>query len=264
MSELRTRLAANLKWLFLESPFVDRFSAAAREGFSAVEVPNPYDESPETVRALVRNAGLEVVLLNTPAGVEGSSTANGSACVPGAEREFRAGVERGLEYALALGCRRLHVVGGRRPEGVSRERAMAQYLHNLEWAVRTARGTGVSLLIEMQNQRSAPGFVLESQRAAAAVVETIDEPLGLLFDTFHTQVADGDLVETFDAVLPYIDHIQIGDAPHRTEPGTGEIAWPFVMTHMLDSSYSGWFGCEFQPDGPTPGLLSRIDEAVGG
>lgn len=256
------QLAANLKWLFTDLPFAQRFEAAAQAGFRAVELPAPYAYSPSELRALLADNGLEAILLNTPQGEPGSPTAGGLACLPDHVAEFQAGVDQGLEYATELGCGLLHVVGGRRPEGLGRDEAFAQYVRNIAWAAERAQGASVRLVLEMQNQRSAPGFVLESQAMAAAVARAVGEPVGLLFDVFHTQVAEGDVTRTYDAVAPLVEHIQIGDGPDRSEPGTGELAWPFLIEHIRASGYTGWFGCEFNPDGSSSDLLRRLREVI--
>lgn len=262
MSEPDLKFAANLRWLFPDLPLDRSIPAAAEEGFRGVEIPAPYEHPPQQVRRLLDDAGVAAVLLNTPQGPAGSPTANGAACLPGYGSQFRSGVERGLEYAEALGSPRLHVVAGRRPTEVSRERAFAQYVHNIGWAAERARATGVRLVVEMQNQRDVPGFVVESQAAAAAVAEAVGEPVRLLFDVYHTQVTEGDVVRTFDAVLPLVEHIQIGDAPTRSEPGTGELSWSFVFGHIRRSGYTGWLGCEFRPDQSAAGVLTRLSELI--
>ena len=255
-------LAANLKWLFTDLPFDQRFEAAAQAGFQAVEIPVPYSTSPTELRTLLADNGLEAALLNTPQGEAGSATAGGLACLPDHVAEFQAGVEQGLEYATELGCGLLHVVGGRRPAGLGRDEAFAQYVRNITWAAERAQGTPVRLVLEMQNPRSAPGFVLESQAMAAAVARALGDPVGLLFDVFHTQVAEGDVVRTFDGVAPLVAHVQIGDGPDRSEPGTGELAWPFLIEHIRASGYTGWFGCEFKPDGSSGGVPRRLREVM--
>lgn len=254
------KLAANLKWLFTDLPFEQRFHAAAQAGFRAVELPAPYSTSPAELRTLLADNGLDAILLNTPQGEAGSPTAGGLACLLDHVAEFQAGVEQGLEYATALGCELLHVVGGRRPAGLDRDEAFAQYVRNITWAAERAATTPVRLVLEMQNQRSSPGFVLESQAMAAAVAQAVGGPVGLLFDVFHTQVAEGDVVRTFDGVAPWVTHVQIGDGPDRSEPGTGELAWPFLIEHLRAAGYTGWFGCEFTPDGSSTELPQRLRE----
>lgn len=256
------RFAANLKWLFAEEPLEQQLQTVAAEGFTGVEIPDPYRTPAADLHRMLTEAGLVTVLINTPQGPPGSPTAGGSACLPDQVTHFQDGIRRALEYAVELQCPHVHVVGGRIPAGLGVERARAQYVRNLAWAADQARSSGVRLLLEMQNQRSAPGFVLESQEQAAAVAQAVGEPVGLLFDVFHTQVAQGDVVHTFGQVHDLVHHVQIGDAPERSEPGTGELAWPFVIEQMRAAGYRGWFGCEFTPQGSPRGVLSRVMEVV--
>ncbi len=242
------RFDANLKWLFTEHPFEERFDAAARAGFRAVEYPAPYAYDAARLVELLAQAGLEQVLINTPMGPAGSPTRQGMACVPGAEGEFRDGVLRGLEYAVALGAPFLHVVGGIVPDDVERDRAFALYVANIGWAAEQARGTGVRLLLEPQNKRDVPGFVLDTQAQAAAVVDAVGrDATGLMMDFYHAQIDEGDLIPTFLAHREQIAHIQIADPPGRHEPGTGEIAFDRIFTAIAGSGYDGWIGCEYQP-----------------
>lgn len=256
------RFAANLRWLFTSLPLVERFDAAAAAGFTGVEVPDPYGMPVPQLRRLLGDAGLSPVLFNTPAGPAGSVTEFGQACLPDHIADYRAAVSLGLDYASSTDCPLLHIVAGRVPQGLDWDEAMACYLDNISWAAAEARDTSVTLLLEMQNQRSAPGFVLRSQAAAQAVAAAAGEPVGLLFDFFHTQVAQGDVTTVFDAVLPWIKHIQIGDGPGRTEPGTGELSWPFVFEHVRASGFDGWLGCEFLPAGPSEQVLARLGRLV--
>ena len=94
------------------------------------------------------------------------------------------------------------------------------------------------------------------------MARALGDPVGLLFDVFHTQVAEGDVVRTFDGVAPLVAHVQIGDGPDRSEPGTGELAWPFLIEHIRASGYTGWFGCEFKPDSSSGGIPRRLREVM--
>jgi hydroxypyruvate isomerase len=247
---------ANLKWLFTELPFEQRFDAAAAAGFTAVEYASPYEYEPARLRTLLSDAGLEQILINTPMGPAGTPTRAGIACFPDRVDEYRDGVLRGLEYATALDSRFLHVVAGMRPDGVDRDRAFARYVANIVWAAEQARGTGVRLLLEMQNPIDSPDFVLESQTQAAAVADAAGpDAVGLLFDFYHVQLHGGNLINTAREVWPSIAHLQIADPPARTEPGTGEIGWQAIFDFLRDSHYDGWIGLEYRPATETvPGL----------
>ena len=262
---MNLRFAANLKWLFTELPFEQRFDAAAKAGFTGVEFPSPYEYDAGTVRHWLDAAGLSQVLINTPMGAASTAGRSGFACLPDQVDEFRSGVERGIEYAIALGSPFLHVVAGIRPDDVSRDRAFAQYLVNIQWAAALVQGTGVRILLEPQNKRDAPGFILESQAQAAAVIDAIaSDDVRLLFDAYHVQVDEGDITSTFKAMLPRLGHMQIADPPSRTEPGTGELNWRTFFSSVADSGYGGWIGCEYRPSVDTLSSLGWMKELMGG
>ncbi|MEV7930843.1 TIM barrel protein [Kitasatospora sp. NPDC088779] len=253
------RFDANLKWLFTELEFEARFDAAAAAGFAGVEFPSPYGYAAPVLRRRLRDAGLTQVLINTPMGAPGTPTRSGLACIPGLDGEFRAGVERGLEYATALDCELLHVVGGIVPDGVGRDRAFACYVANIAWAAEQAREAGVRIVLEAQNKRDCPGFVLQSQEQAAAVAEAVGgDQVGLLLDFYHLQIDEGDLIRTYRRFQERVWHLQVADPPGRHEPGTGEIGWRAVLRAVAESGYPGWIGCEYAPAGETVAGLDWV------
>jgi hydroxypyruvate isomerase len=237
------RLCANLKWLFTELPFLDRFDAAARAGFRAVEYASPYEYPAAEIRSRLRSCDLTQVLFNTPAG--GGS---GMACIPGRREEFREGLRKALDYASELDCGLVHLMAGIVPADLNRDAAAAAYGENVAWAADLASASGVRLVLEPINQRDVPGFFLRTQEEGAAVVEAVGGGrVGLQFDVYHCQVAQGDVTRRMEALWPVIAHIQIADVPGRNEPGTGEIAWDYVFRRIDELGYAGWIGCEYRP-----------------
>jgi hydroxypyruvate isomerase len=249
------RLAANLGWLFTEYPFERRFEEAALAGFAGVEYARPYDYSPAFLQKCLRDAGLSQVLINAPVGAQGSLWGYGMACHPDAVGEFRRGVLRAVEYAVALDCNVIHVPGGIRPAGVSPDLAFSTYVLNIAWAVEKVSGTNITVVLEAINRRDAPGFILDSVDQAAVIVSTIGGQLGLLFDIYHCQVSGGDITTRLSKLLPVIVHMQIADVPGRNEPGTGEISWDFIFGQISSVGYDGWIGCEYEP---TKGTLDSL------
>jgi hydroxypyruvate isomerase len=246
------RLDANLKWLFTELPFVERFDAAAQAGFSAVEYASPYEYSPAFLKKCLADSGLEQILINTPAGPPESVTRSGSACIPDRVQEFQSGFLTALEYAVELDANLIHVMGGIRPAHVSRDAALATYITNIGWAVEQAESSAVTLVLESINKRDAPDFVLDSIDQAAAVVNAVGSGhVGILFDVYHCQVDHGDISARLHQLMPVIAHLQIADVPGRAEPGTGEIAWNYVFEQLRRLQYGGWVGCEYRPAGGT-------------
>jgi len=113
------RFAANLTMMYGEYAFPDRFAAAAKDGFTAVEYLFPYEYPPNDLATWLREHGLIQVLLNAPPG-NFAVGERGLASLPGREAEFRAGIRTALEYAQTLACPRVHVMAGVEATGVER------------------------------------------------------------------------------------------------------------------------------------------------
>ena len=245
------RLAANLSMMFNEVPFLERFDAAAKAGFKAVEFLFPYDYPAADLRRRLRDAGLTQALFNGPPG-DWAKGERGLASLPGRQEEYRTGILRALEYATALDCPIVHVMAGVPPAGTPPVTAAAIYAANLAWAGEQAVAAGKRLVIEPINHRDMPGFHLNTVEQGAAVVEAIGrDRLGLQFDIYHCQITEGDVTKRLEALMPVVAHIQIADVPARNEPGTGEIGWEFVFGRIDALGYQGWVGCEYRPAGNT-------------
>jgi hydroxypyruvate isomerase len=238
------RFAANLGFLFPELPFLDRFEAAARAGFKGVEFASPYEYPAAELRSRLDAAGLTQVLINSPAGNRAAGE-RGFACLPGREADFRDGVTEALDYAVALGCPCIHVMAGVPPKDLARDTALALYAANLAWAGEKGLVAGVKLVIEPLNQRDAPGYLLSTQEQGAAIAAAIGrDRLGLQFDIYHCQTAQGDVTTRLGALMGSIDHMQLADVPGRHEPGTGEISYPAIARALADLGYDGTVAME--------------------
>jgi hydroxypyruvate isomerase len=254
------RFAANLTMLFGEVPFLERFSAAARAGFRAVEFVSPYDHAPEEVARAARDAAVEVVLFNLPPG-DWAKGDRGMACDPARATEFREGVERALAYAGALGCPRLHAMAGIRPPGVAEAALRGAYLASLTHAGRALERVGRALLVEGINPRDMPGYYLVTSRQAFELIAAAALPnLHYLYDVYHMQIVEGDLAATLERRLAGIGHVQIADPPARSEPGSGEVNFGFLLRHLDRIGYRGWIGCEYRPRAGTVAGLSWMEE----
>ena len=250
------QFCANLNFLFPDLPLLERFEAAAKAGFKGVELLSPYEVPAKAIRERLDGTGLKQVLFNTPAG-DRAAGERGMACIPGREVEFRESVHRALDYAATLDCTLIHLMAGVQPEGVPYDTAAALYAVNLAWAAEQARAAGVRLAIEAINHRDVPGYFLRTQEQAAAVIGAIGlDRVGLQFDLYHCQTAQGDVTRRLEALMPLIAHMQVADVPGRNEPGTGEIGWAFLFDRIKALGYRGWIGCEYQPKGDTAAGLS--------
>jgi hydroxypyruvate isomerase len=256
------RFAANLSLLYNEHAFLDRFAAAAKDGFRAVEYLFPYEYQAVDLAQRLRDNGLKQVLFNAPPG-DWADGDRGTAAVPGREAEFRVGFERALDYAQALDCPRIHAMAGL----VTAQDAASvrgTYLANLAWAAQAAALVGCEVLIEPINTRDMPGYYLNRQDVAHAIVEEVDEPnLKVQFDLYHCQIMEGDVATKLRRYVPSgrVGHIQVAGVPERHEPDLGELNYAYLFELIdalsLTCGWQGYVGCEYRPRlGTAPGATS--------
>jgi hydroxypyruvate isomerase len=250
--------SANLSFLFTDLEFLERFSAAARAGFRAVEFHFPYEHDPAVLSEVQLTAGVEVVLFNLPAG-DWAAGERGIACLPDRKAEFQEGVGRAIAYAEALSCRQLNCLAGIPPAGSALDAALETLIENLRFAASAMQRAGIRLLLEPLNNRDNPGFLMTTTAQALDVIDAVGSSnLQLQYDIYHAQVMQGDLVRTLETYLPRIAHIQIADNPGRHQPGTGEIRFDFLFERLQQLGYSGWIGCEYHPTGETNDSLDWL------
>ncbi|KDB51021.1 hydroxypyruvate isomerase [Sphaerotilus natans subsp. natans DSM 6575] len=247
------RFAANLSLLYNEHAFLDRFAAAAADGFEGVEYLFPYAFPAEEIAARLKAHGLQQVLFNAPPG-DWEAGERGLACLPGREAEFRAGFVQALAYAQVLDCPRIHVMAGIAPAGVPRGALLEVYQSHLAWAAAQAAAEGRDVLIEPINPRDMPGYFLNHQDEAHRIVQAIGAPnLKVQFDLYHAQIVEGDLAMKIRQHLPTgrVGHFQLAGVPMRHEPDLGELNYPYLF-EVIDEvatqcGWQGWIGCEYRP-----------------
>ena len=253
------RFAANLSMLFCEHPFAERFAAAARAGFAAVEVQFPYELPATQIADLLREHQLQFVLHNLPAG-DWAGGERGIACHPDRVEEFRTGVAKAIDYATVLGCQQLNCLAGIAPAGVPEAEVRATLVANLRYAAAELKRAGLKLLVEPINTFDIPGFYVSRTTQALALLDEVGaDNVFLQYDVYHAQRMEGDLGNTLSRHLTRIGHIQIADNPGRHEPGTGEINYPWLFHHLDALGYSGWVGCEYKPEAATEAGLGWRD-----
>jgi 2-dehydrotetronate isomerase len=249
------KFAANLSFLFNEVPFIERFAAAAASGFRGVEYLFPYEEDKDSIARALRDNGLENVLFNLPPG-DWAAGERGLGALPGREQDFRDGVSRALDYALAAGTKRLHALAGIVPNDADRDRCRQTFIANLRYACEQLAPHGITLLIEPINTRDMPGYFLNYQKDAHGLLAEVGAPnLKVQMDFYHAQIMEGDIISTFRRYLSDVGHVQIASVPERHEPDLGELNYPWLFAMMDEAGYDGWIGCEYRPrESTTAGL----------
>jgi hydroxypyruvate isomerase len=252
------RFSANISMLFKEVEFPERFEAAARAGFKAVEIQFPYSWDKGRLAQIAQRAGVEVVLINIPAG-DSERGDRGIGCLPSRTGEFRDAVGKAIEYARELGCKQMNCLAGVTPPDVQVAKLHETYVWNLRYAAVELARNGMTLLVEPINTRTIPGFYLNNSAQALALMDEVGAAnLKLQYDLFHMQTMGDDLARILTANLARIGHMQVADVPGRHEPGTGEIDFLHLFDLVDRLGYQGWIGAEYAPAGKTEDGLAWV------
>lgn len=255
------KFCANLSFMYQEvGNLVERYSLAAKSGFSSVECAFPYSDPMEKLVQAKTDANVLQILINAP---RGEANELGFAAIPGMEDRFHSSIELAVSYAIALNCSKIHVMAGIVVQPT--EANHKAYEKNLSYAAQIFETKGIIGLIEPINKYSAPGYYLNSYERAVDVLNKINSPnLKLQLDLFHLQQIKGDLTNNIKSLLPHVKHIQLAQVPKRNEPNTpGEIDYNYIFQLLEELNYSEWIGLEYNPKDDTDKGLSWLRHLKG-
>jgi hydroxypyruvate isomerase len=249
------KLVANLGYLFTELPFLERFGAAAKAGFSGVEVlaadACPIDQLVE----VIGSSGNQFVQFNTGMG-NWRDGERGISVDPKRQGEFQDEVGQALEFSRTLGNKQIHIMAGVVRDDNDTETARNIFVENLKFATEAFAKVGIRAQIEPINNIDVPGYFLcKPELGAEIIAEVGHENLYLQYDIYHAQMSEGYLAESIRKYIKIINHIQIAQVPGRHEPDNGEINYPYLFNVLEDIGYEGWVSCEYKPLNETLGGL---------
>ena len=243
------RFAANLTMMFNEVPFLDRFEAASKAGFSAVEFLFPYAFSAEEIGKRLHANGLTQALLNLPPG-NWDAGEKGFAALPERFSDLKQSLDTALPYVQATGVKRVHLMAGLANRDDSK--AVEAFYKSVAWASEFFAPHGLDVVIEPINPRNVPGYFLNDFGFARDLIRELNiANLKLQFDIYHCQIIHGDVTMRLREMMPIIGHIQIASIPSRNEPDGEELNYPFLFGELDRLGYRGFVGCEYNPRGKT-------------
>lgn len=252
------RFSANLGFLWAEMELTNAILAAASAGFDAVECHWPFDVPPARMIETLHDAGLPMLGLNTRRGnVEAGDF--GLAAVVGRESEVRGFIDEAVGYAASINATAVHVMAGRTDRGAASE---VCYRKNLAYAAELAAPHGITILIEPINQRDVAGYHLSYVEDAVATIEALQsDNVKMMFDCYHVQIMQGDLIHRLCKHLDYIGHVQIAAVPDRGEPNAGELDYRGILMALDAAGYEGFIGAEYRPRTTTIDGLGWLEAA---
>jgi hydroxypyruvate isomerase len=244
------RFSANLGFLWTDRPLPDAIRQAKAAGFDAVECHWPYDVPATFTRAALEETGLSMLGLNTRRGNVAIGE-NGLAALADRQVDARAAIDEALAYASAISASAVHVMAG----NSSGPRARLAFCENLAYACEAA-GDATTILVEPLNHYNAPGYFLNSTAQALDIIREVGKPnLRLMFDCYHVQIMEGDVIRRLEALMPLIGHVQIASVPDRAEPDHGELNYEYVLARLDEMQWAGPVGAEYLPrNGASPDM----------
>jgi hydroxypyruvate isomerase len=255
------RFAANLSMMFTEVPFLDRFEAAAKAGFTAVEFLFPYDHPAEEVGKRLKANGLTQALFNLPPGNWGAGE-KGFAALPDRFADLQQSLHTALPYAQATGVKRVHLMAGIADRGD--RKAVEAFYKSVAWTAEFFAPHGLDVVLEPINSRNVPGYFLNDFVFAYDLINELKIPnLKLQFDIYHCQIIHGDVTMRLREMMPVVGHVQIASIPSRNEPDGEELNYPFLFYELDRLGYGGFVGCEYNPRGKTTDGLGWFKSYAG-
>ncbi len=238
------KFAANITTMYQEMDLPLRFKAAANDGFTAIELLNPYAHSTSEIRSWLDENGLELILINTRPGLSHDNTV-GLAALPGREEDFRQIFSEARDYALALRVNMIHVLAGV-VTNLDKEDVATTLRRNLRWAATELEGSNINIMLEPLNDQDVPGYIYTSSRTVADLIDELAlTNIKLQYDLYHMQIMEGNLAKHLAQHLEKVGHVQFSSVPGRHEPQFGEVNVDRIFTQLDDLGYEGWIGCEY-------------------
>ncbi len=249
-------LSVMLWTVFNDLPFEQRLAKVAEAGYTNVELVGEYAKwTPadfEKANAARKHFGIQ---FDATAGLK-NGVGN-----PASRDALLAELKDALTPMETLGCPAMIMLSGNVLPGQPRE---VQHQSCIESLKRTAalvegrqiNGQPVRLLLECIDPEENPRYYLQSAAEAIEIVRAVNHPqVQFLYDLFHEQIAEGNLIEKLEKHIDVIGLIHIADVPGRHEPGTGEINYANIYRKLAQLKYQHVVAMEFKPVGDAVATL---------
>jgi len=267
------KLDVCIETVFPEMPFMGRIKKIAQLGFRAIEFwfwdyefdgkeLNPQKKDISQIAGLSRELNIEVnnIVINAPDGSIGGA-------LTGAEDKNRylERLKETIDVAHRLNCQKLITCSGNEVQGVSKEAQLSNMLRTLEEASQIAAKEDMVLLLEPLNSLvDHPGYFLASSKTGFDLVKKIDSPnLKLLYDIYHMQIMEGNILDTIRENISLIGHFHAAGVPGRHELDKGELNYPFIVRKIDELGYRGYFGLEYFPAPDSETSLKGMKKLIG-
>ncbi len=228
--------------IYRDVPFIERIKKVAAVGMKTFEFWGWGNKDIDAIKAAKEKFGLEVATFGADVG--------GALVEPSNRDKLPEALKRSVEVAHKLNCRRMLVTTGNEIQGVRRGAQHQSIVDGLKVAAEIVEDAGITLCLEPLNILvDHKGYYLYTSDEGFQIIEQVGSPnVKLLYDIYHQQITEGNLIATITASIDKIAHFHVADVPGRHEPGSGEINYRNVFKSIAESEYDGFVGLEFWPE----------------
>jgi hydroxypyruvate isomerase len=256
-------LSVMLWTVFNDLPFEQRLAKVAEAGYKNVQLVGEYgkwaDAEFEAANAARKKLGIR---FDATAGMRHGVGD------PASRDAFLADLEQALAPMKTLECPAMIVMSGNVVEGLSRKEQHQSCIDGLKRGAALVEGKQIGgepvrLLLECIDPEENPHYFLQSAAEGMEIVRAVNHPqVQFLYDMFHEQIAEGNLIEKLEKNIDVVGLIHVADVPGRHEPGTGEINYDSVYRKLAELKYQHGVAMEFKPLGNAVAALKKAREGV--
>lgn len=246
-----------IEMLFTHLDLLERPAAVAAAGMPAFEFWGWGNKPMDEIKAAADAAGVKIA---------GFCCDGGGALVDGSYTDqWVETAKKSIDEAVRLGVETLIVTTGQELEGVCRCEQHKAIVAGLKGIAPYAEANGITLVLEPLNILvNHKGYYLSTSDEGFAILDEVGSPnVKLLFDIYHQQITEGNLIDRISANIDKIGHFHVADVPGRHEPGTGEINYANVFAKIAELGYNRHVGLEFTTTTTPEEAMAKVKKAAG-
>ena len=243
-----------IEMIYTEFPFLERIKIAAEQGFDAVEFWNWDNKDMPAIKKTAENASIEIATFQSNRG--------GTLINPSHRKDFISGIKESLEMANQMNTKKMFLLTDELGDDrsvkfkfpdLSEEEKYQSVLDGIKDIAPLAEAAGVTMVLEpLNNLVDHAGYWLKKSEVGFELVRKVNSTnVRLLFDIYHQQITEGNIIERLMGNLDVIGHVHVADVPGRHQPGTGELNYGNILGKLRDTGFEGFVGLEFEPTVPS-------------
>jgi len=257
------KLCVCAETVFPELKFLERIKKIAMLGYPAIEFWFWDEKDIDQIASLTKELNIEIndIVVNAPDGSIGGSLTKAEDKDKYLER-----VKETIDIVYRLNCKKLITCSGNIVEHLSYEAQIKSIISTLREATKIVEEEGITLLLEPLNSKvDHPGYFLDSSKIGFDIVKRVNSPhLRLLYDIYHMQIMEGNIMDTIKENLSLIGHFHSAGVPGRNELDLGELNYSNIFRKIGELNYDGCFGLEYFPKKDSEISLREMKEILTG